>query len=181
MLATGCESAFAPQSVDIFPKVDVQSSQIGAGHTIKLSVIDERPRQTLGIRGANQTGSNLTIEGNLSAIVQGALVEGLERQNFKPVDGSGKESRELRVEIRNLDYTVLQEFWYIKLNIDTTLKAFCIQSTQRPYEQLYRGEFVKNVQLIQSREENSSHISSALSTAVNSLLADQKLLACLNE
>jgi len=112
--------------------------------------------------------------------VQKALVEGLARQRFKPVIDANPESRELRVEIRNLDYTMLMGFWAGTLKVDISLKAICIRGSQRPYEQLHRGEFTESVQVVQGAEANNSYISQAVSGAVNSLLQDRKLLTCLS-
>lgn len=180
ILVSGCMDM--PQAVVISPRVDVRASEIGFKHSININVIDERPRKTLGTRGAHLNGANLTIEGDLSATVQQALIEGLAKQNFKPIIGSNMENRELRVEIRNLDYiTTYKLLEGSSLGIDTTFKAFCIRGTQRPYEQIYRGAFVRNLQFPQTDEENNTSISNVVSDAINSLLKDQRLLTCLSE
>lgn len=174
---SGC--AFTPQSVNILPKIDTPASQIGSGHEVTLNVVDERPRQTLGTRGVKGVGAELTIQGDLSETIKKAISEGLENQSFKPLSGENPENRELRVEIRNLDYNVTQGFWAGTLRVDTSLKAICLQGEQRPYEQLHRGELVESVQVVQSDEANNSYISQAVSAAVNSLLKDEQLLSCL--
>ena len=177
--ASGC--AFTEQAVVISPRIDVAASPMGADHAVNLNVVDERPRQTLGTRGVRGVGAELKVEGDLSDIVRKALDEGLTKLNFKPLVGSNPEGRELRVEIRNLDYTVIQGFWAGTLRVDTSLKAICIRGAQRPYEQLHRGEFVESIQVVRTANENNSDISQAVSVAVNSLLRDQKLLTCLSE
>lgn len=178
-LSSGC--AYTPQAVIISPKLDVAASRVGADHALNLNVVDERPRQTLGTRAVRGIGADLTIEGDLSTIVRKSLAEGLANLNFKPLLDSNPEARELRVEIRNLDYTVIQGFWSGTLRVDTSLKAICVRGAQRPYEQLHRGEDVESIQVVQSAEANNSYISKAVSAAVNSLLKDQKLLTCLSE
>jgi uncharacterized lipoprotein len=177
-LSSGC--AYTPQAVVISPKVDERASQMGADHAVNLNVIDERPRQTLGTRGIRGIGgADLTIEGHLWAIVQKALAEGLANLNFMPLLDSNPEGRELRVEIRNLDYTVTQGLWGGTLRVGASLKAICVRGGQRPYEQLHRGEVVESVQVVQTAEVNNSYVSQAVSAAVNSLLRDQELLTCL--
>ena len=178
-LSSGC--AFTSQAVSISPQVNVQASEVGADRSVNLNVVDERPRQTLGTRGVQGVGANLTIEGDLSATVKKALVEGLTKQKFKPLIDSNPENRELRVEIRNLDYTVIRGFWSGTLKVDISLKAICVRGSQRPYEQLHRGEITESVMVVQSAEANNSYISQAVSAAVNSLLKDRKLLTCLSE
>ena len=103
--------AFTPQAVVITPRLEVESSRIGADQSLGLSVVDERPRQTLGTRGVRGIGAELTIAGNLQEIVQEAISEGLSRRGFRSLYGQSTEGRDLRVEIRNLDYTVIEGFW----------------------------------------------------------------------
>jgi uncharacterized lipoprotein len=143
--SSGC--VWAPQAVIISPQVDVQASEVGADRSIHLNVVDERPRKTLGTRGVRGVGADLTIEGDLVTTIQKALIEGLAKQRFKPLLDSNPESRELRLEIRNLDYTVIMGFWTGTLKVDISLKAICIRGSQRPYEQLHRGEVTESVSL----------------------------------
>lgn len=179
VLASGC--AFVDQAVVISPKVDVQTSEVGADRSVNLNVVDERPRKTLGTRGVRGVGADLTVEGDLSATIRKALADGLAMQRFKPLIDSNPEGRELRVEIRNLDYTMIMGFWAGTLKVDISLKAICIRGVQRPYEQLHRGEVAESVQVVQSDEANNAYISQAVSAATNSLLNDRKLLTCLSE
>lgn len=176
--ASAC--AFEPQAVVITPKVEAADSRIGANRPINLNVVDERPRSTLGTRGVKGVGADLTISGDLAAIVRDSLIDGLTRQNFRPLVGQNPESRELRVEIRNLDYTVTQGFWTGSLRVDTSLKTICIRGVQRPYEFLHRGENADDVMVVQTAESNNVYISKAVSAAIASVLKDQALLTCLS-
>jgi uncharacterized lipoprotein YajG len=178
-VSSGC--AFAPQAVMISPTIDVQASEVGADHSVKLTVVDERPRKTLGTRGVQNVGADLTIQGDLALTIQNAIARGLAQQRFTPLIDSNPESRELRVEIRNLDYMMIMGFWAGTVKVDTSLKAICVRASQRPYEQLHRGEIADSVQLVQSAAANNSYVSQAVSAAVNSLLQDRKLLTCLSE
>ena len=69
---SGC--AFARQSVVISPKVDVPVSRVGADRASGLTIVDERPRQTLGTRGVRGVGAELTVQGDLRTIVETALL-----------------------------------------------------------------------------------------------------------
>ena len=175
---SGC--AFAPQAVVISPKVDVPVSRVGADRALGLTIVDERPRQTLGTRGVRGVGAELTVQGDLRTIVETALLEGLAKQSFKAKAGQGADGRDLRVEIRHLDYMLIQGFRAGTLRVDIGLKANCVRGDQRRYEQLHRGEFVESVQVVQGPEANDAYISQAVSGAVNSLLKDEKLIACLS-
>jgi uncharacterized lipoprotein len=173
---TGC--AFTPQAIVVSPKLDVKASKIGGDKALAIDVIDERPRQTLGTRGAGgNIGAELTLAGDLKTVVQNALAEGLAKQSFKMKTGG--DDRQLRVEIRTLDYAVIRGMWAGTLRIDVGLKATCMRGTQRQYEQLHRGEFSESIQVIPRDEANNAYVSEAVSNAVNAVLRDEKLSSCL--
>lgn len=175
--ASGC--AFAPQAVKLSPVVKVEQSSVGANQTVRVNVVDERPKSTLGTRGARGVGAELTLEGDLAEIVRTSLSDGLARKGFTAQSMKGAEERELRVEIRSLDYGVTVGFWSGDLRTQCSLKAICIHGSERPYEKLHRGEFKENVQVVQGAEANNIYVSNALSEALNNVLADRELIECL--
>lgn len=170
----GC--AFQKQAIQLAPKVEVAPSTIGAGKMTMVNVSDERPRTTLGTRGVGGIGEQLTVQGDVPAILKTAITEGLQRQGFAT---DGPMENQLRVEIRNLDYAVNSGFWAGKLNIEFLLKGICIKGSARPYENMYRGEYRKNVQVVQGEESNNIFVNDVVSQAVNALLKDEQLMRCL--
>lgn len=176
-LASGC--AFAPQAISIKPRVEATPSRIGGGRDLPVNVVDERTKKTLGTLAPGNVGADLSLEGSLVETVQKAVGEGLTRMNFKPSSVRAGGGHELRIEIRNLDYTTIRGFWAGTLRVDAGLKAICVREGMRPYEKLHTGEFVESVQVVQSKEANARYISTALSSAVNALLADKELIECL--
>lgn len=177
--ASGC--AFTPQAIPITLAVEVASSQVGAGQELPLNVVDERPRRTLGTVAPGNIGADISIEGSLVDSVQKAVREGLMRANFRPISSNAGAKRELRIEIRNLDYTAIMGFWSGTVRVDAGLKGICIRNGLRPYEKLYVGEYIESVQLVQQKEANTKYISAAVSSAVNTLLADKELNTCLSQ
>ena len=172
--ATGC--AFQKQAIQLRPQLNVASSSVGSGKLTMVNVADERPRATLGTRGVQGIGEQLTIEGDLSSIVKNAVEEGLKQQGFAV---NGPIANQLRVEIRNLDYVVNSGFWTGRLNVEFLIKGVCVKSGARPYEQTYRGEFRENVQVVQGEAANNRYVNAAVSDGINSLLNDQALMSCL--
>jgi uncharacterized lipoprotein len=152
---------------------------VGQDQKVLINVVDERPRSTLGTRGVRGIGAEIGVEGNLCGPVRNAISSGLKRQGFSPDDTRPADGRELRVEIRNLEYTVIQGFWAGTLRTECGLKAVCIMGNTRPFENLYRGEFQESIQVIQSEEANDRYINSAVSSAINALLNDPQLMRCL--
>ncbi|RDZ26147.1 YajG family lipoprotein [Lysobacter silvisoli] len=173
---SGC--AFQKQAIRLEPKLEAPQSTIGSGKLTMVNVADERPRSTLGTRGVAGIGEQLTVEGDLRKIIENSVTQGLQQQGFAT---DGPMENQLRVEIRNLDYVVNSGFWAGKLNIEFLLKGICIKGNARPYEQMYRGEYRKNVQVVQGAASNNLFVNDVVSQAINSLLKDEKLMRCLAE
>ena len=161
------------------PDIQATPSSVGQGQPVLLTVADERPRSTLGTRAAKGVGAEISLQGDLVTVVREAVSNGLQRQGFTPTSEKAADGRELRVEIRNLDYGVTVGFWSGTLRTECGLKAVCILGSNRPYEKLYRGEFEESVQVVQTAEANETYINTALSRALNALLQDPQLSSCL--
>ena len=174
MALSGC--VFQKQAIQLAPRIDVSASTIGSGKMTMVNVADERPRTTLGTRGVGGIGEQLTVQGDVPAILKTAITDGLQRQGFAT---NGPIENQLRVEIRNLDYAVNSGFWAGKLNIEFLLKGICIKGNNRPYENMYRGEYRKNVQVVQGQDSNNVFVNDVVSQAVNALLKDEQLMRCL--
>jgi|GEM_PF-2185028 len=121
----------------------------------------------------------MTIDGEVTDIVRSAIEDGLSKQNFA-VTQDTLEERQLRVEIRNLDYDVIVGFWAGTLKVDTTLKGVCQHGSVRPYEGMHRGQFTESVQVVQGAEANDGYVSDSVSKAINALLSDRELMQCLS-
>jgi hypothetical protein len=83
-----------------------------------INVVDERPRSTLGTRGVRGIGAEISVEGNLCVPIRNSVSSGLKRQGFSPDDTRPADGRELRVEIRNLDYTVFRAFGRVRYELN---------------------------------------------------------------
>ncbi len=177
VITSGC--AFTPQAVKIKPEPQVATTTAGQGKSLSVAVIDERPRKTLGTRGVKGVGAEIAIDGDLPSIVEESLIRGLRRQGFTPTSNNPSEPRQLRAEIRNLDYELLMGFWAGKLRTAFGLKAYCVLGTNRPYERLYLGEFRESVQVVQGQEANERYINAAVSKALDELFQDSSLTNCL--
>ncbi len=172
--------AFAPhKQIAIKPDISVTNSTIGQGQNIGIVVVDERTKSTLGTRGVRGVGSEIAVEGDLRIPIRNSIADGLKRQGFTPVNENPPDDRQLRVEIRNLDYNVIMGFWSGTLKTGCGLKGVCILGNSRPYEKLYLGEFQESIQVVQSEAANERYINAAVSSAVNNLLQDIQLMRCL--
>jgi len=177
ILTSAC--AFSPQVVVPTPTVDCPDAMVGKGHTVTLNVLDERVNSVLGTRSVQGTGAEISCGGDLAAIVEGAISDGLRRQGFAVIDQSSVNSLELRVEIRSLSYKITRGFWMGGLRVECFLKAVCLDGKSWGYENVYRGESTANVGRVPSAAENEEYINKAISNAINLLLQDQKMLKAL--
>ena len=129
-IAAGC--AFTPHSIVLKPDVQVAPSSVGAGRVLLVTVVDERPKSTLGTRGVRGVGAEITLQGDPQAVVQTSVNDGLRKQGFAPTADRPADGRELRVEIRTIDYGVTQGLFGGNLRTEAGLKAVCILGALRP-------------------------------------------------
>ena len=166
-----------PQALTVTPELRVSGSGVGAGRAVQLSVADKRASPALGSAIAYEPG-DFTVRGDLAAVLREALATGLERQGFSV---SGNAPRELRVEFLALDYGVVERSGLSRYaEALARLKAGCIVEEKTQLERMHRGELRKPVFLTAHDERtNSQYVSVAVSDALNALLADRELIACL--
>ena len=182
-LGTSC--GFAPQSMTLRPKVELAATTLGQGRTVGMTVVDERPRSIVGYRAIaapqyGGLGGAITTAGDPSSAVQAALADGLRRHGFNPVTGQVPEGRELRAEIRGLDYNANQVPFAWQVRVEATLKGICVVGSARPYESTYRGEYGEtSVMVMPSDSANEEYLNLVLSQAIHRLLQDTQLIQCL--
>lgn len=166
-----------PQTLTIAPEVRVPRGQPGAGRPLQLSVADKRASQALGDMRTYEAG-DYSVRGDLAAIVRDALSTGLARLGFEP---SAAAARELKVEILALDYGVVERSGISRhVEAGARLRAQCMRDAKPALERTHRGELRKPVFLTALEERvNSAHASAVVSDAINALLADRELVACL--
>jgi uncharacterized lipoprotein len=176
---SGC--AVTPQKVILAPNVDVKASNIGNGQELILTTVDERTSKAIGTRGISGFGAEIISEKDVTAIVRQEIEKGLMAQNFKISDSSNGVIKELRVEIRNIEYNLTPAIFSGTLRTESALKGICLNDGKRIYEQLYRGGSEKKVLVTQFAKENAVHINKAVSESISNLLKDAALMRCLTK
>jgi len=125
-------------------------------------------------------GGQITLRQDLVSVLQAAIAEALKQQGFVPVTRvDDADGRQLRVEVRNLDYNVIVGFWTGTVRTECALKGICIVGASRPYEEFYRAVREETILFVQSDSANEEYINDVLSRALQELLSDSKLLQCL--
>ena len=177
LVSTSC--ALTPLSVTLRPKVEVAATSFGQGRTVGVTVVDERPRSIVGYRGVGTMGATITTAGDPPSAVRAALADGLRRHGFTPVVGQVPEGRELRAEIRGLDYTISQAIFGGTRRAESTIKGICVMGSTRPYEGTYRGEHEESLHIAQTDAAIEADLNRVLSQAIQRLLQDAQLIQCL--
>jgi uncharacterized lipoprotein YajG len=178
-MSSGC--AFQAQAVKITPEIKSTSSVSGEGKSVQLVILDERPSQIVGQRGAGTAGADMTVDGDLQGIVAKAISDGLAQRRFAAQTQDSHDLSRLRVEIRNLQSKNIVGFWAGTLRDEFSLKAVCKPVKGADYEQMYNGLYETSIQVVPTGDANNRYVSAAVSDAVNKLVNDDQLLRCLAE
>lgn len=167
-----------PQQVDFKLQVAPASKPVATGQQIGVTVVDERPRDVIGYRGVGKFGATITSKQDLSLSIQSTLLNALKRLGFAPSTAAAP--RQLRVEIRNLEYSLIPGVFVGTVETEAALKAICVVDKVPEYDRLYRGKSQEQVIAVQFAAKNEEHINNALSEATQSILDDGQLLTCLH-
>ena len=176
--ASGC--AYTPMTVALDPATAVPASEIGAGQTVYLSVVDERTERQIGNRGSGMMkGAKITLEEDLEVVVHSALTDMLETKGFQiSQDDTGARKPNLRVDIRGLEYDTSTGFWTGGVQVTAALKATANGETGN-YDNFYRYDNEDRVVFVPGADSNSERINVALSSVLQQLVSDDDLLAVL--
>ena len=101
VLLAGC--ALTSQPAVLKPALPLSRTDLGRGIAVALKVVDERPDQTLGHRGAGMKGAKITTAQDVAEVFREKIVEGLTTYHFDPVPSTASISKSLTIEIRLID------------------------------------------------------------------------------
>ncbi|MBL1431843.1 MAG: hypothetical protein COB94_000105 [Gammaproteobacteria bacterium] len=168
----GC--AFNSQTVELAPQVDVAKADFGKGNEIFVSIVDERPSQSLGRRGTGYgPAGEITAATNLTEVIKTQVTDGLTVKGFKVTDNADSE-RKLIVEVRQLEYSTSTGFWTGGVHIQGAMKGVAKRGT-KSYEKMYRHDKEERIVIVPTAETNSVWINNALSGILSEIFQDDKL------
>jgi len=177
-LSLGCATT-KPQNVRLDPPVQVARSSAGQGKTLSLQVKDTRPRKTLGIVGdLGSRYAHVSIEDDFSSTLYQNVSAGLREMGFTVQPTPAADQRALVIEVREIEYESLKK----GLSYDTQAKvavAALGQNKGESYERLYSAGETKSAPFPPSAEDNTRTVNALVSTALQDMLADDKLIATL--
>jgi Uncharacterized lipoprotein. len=175
---SGC--AFNSQTVQLDPHVEVVPSDMGAGKAVGLIVVDERASNSLGRRGtaAIARAAEIKSDRDLAVVVHDKVAAGLKAKGFA-VSDSRDEPTELKLELRDFEYSTSTGFWTGGIHVNGAIKAVA----RRPgdnFEQMYRTENERRVVVVPTAGKNSDDINSGLADLLRKILNDVGLLRFLS-
>jgi uncharacterized lipoprotein len=174
LLVNGC--AYTPQKVLIDPDCNISLSNIGKGKSVAVKVVDERPKETIGHRGAGYlTGAEITTDQDISSVIYDEVEGALERKGFKAVSFTEEEKRFLKIEVRLIDYSTSAGFWHGYLHTKSAMKVFAKNGVDS-YEKLYREENEENLWFVPGDEHNVELINIIVGDVIEQMFSDSQLL-----
>jgi uncharacterized lipoprotein YajG len=174
------------QTVEFQPQVTTPASNAGAGRTLSLSVVDDRPDITIGYRQGSlgRTAGAIRTDQDLPEVVRAAIADGLSRMQFRVVPLGQPADASLKVELRQLEYQSSSGVLTEGAHARSALKATAVRrpgaaGTAYLYERLYRAESEMQSVLPPTASDNRALLNAILSTTIQQLLDDPELIGFL--
>lgn len=179
IFAAGC--AFAPQSANLNPAVNVTTTNIGKNRTVHIEVVDDRATKSLGRRGSGYgPAASITAGGDLSVIIREELTKGLQAKGFKVVERKKSARNDLKIEIRNLKYTTSQGLFTTGIHVASAFKVYA-KNRKSSIDKMYRFQKDKNAFFVPRASTNEKWINQVLSNTLEKILSDEELLTHLSK
>lgn len=174
----GC--AWVKQSATLKLEPVVASSQVGKGVRVAVRVTDRRPSTTIGYRGLDSKNAAITTDQDVAALFQEKVIEGLKKKGFDAFAYEGERGRLLNVEVRLIDYSTDMEFWQGSAKVQAELVAIVPKDGTR-FEQVYFAERKETIVEAPGAKTNERMINSTITTALQKLFDDPRLMNYLAE
>jgi uncharacterized lipoprotein YajG len=177
LAAGGC--AWTSQELHVRPAPHPPPISVGEGRAVSLDVVDTRGTAVIGRRAFGVGGGKILVGDDLVGVVRDELSRGLRQLGFKPKERLEPGAARLRVEIRQISYSVTQGMAVAVLHVGVAIHASCTGGNGDLLERLYDGEDDEHLVVAQSASQNEHYVSDALTQALEQLLRDDALTGCL--
>jgi uncharacterized lipoprotein YajG len=177
MIAQGC--TLKPQYLRIDPVVKVKESQIGNGRTIGLRVSDARPDKKLGEVGdPDRKMVDVRVEEDPSPAIYKRVKDALTGMGFSVQPSSDAMVSSLDITIRKFDLQSEKQ----ALTFETELRAEVsahVANGSESYDRQFNVRTRRESAGPPYEKDSTQLVNTAMSQALDDLLADQDLLAVL--
>lgn len=170
--------ACSSQAVQLQPQVVSAHFLAANGQLIKLAVRDERPSALVGTRGDTTRLGDVTVAGDVEAIVARSLTDAFTATGFR-VQPAVSSDATLVVDIRHVAF---QEHTGVATNkrlAEAAVSARVMQGSRIVFERLYRGSSENRGLFAGSASGNATLVNSAMGETLQKLASDGELLSAL--
>jgi uncharacterized lipoprotein YajG len=170
----GC--ALKNQSLRIDPEVKVKESQIGIGKTVGLRISDARADKKLGEVGdPDRKMVDVTVDEDPSPAIYERVKQALSRMGFSVQPYSSTMDRTLAIEIRTLELQSVKKPLTFYTELRAEVAAHAANSTAY-YDRQFNVRTRKESAAPPYQKDSTKLVNTAVSQALEDLLADEQLL-----
>ena len=177
-LLAGC--ALKPQYLKVDPQqIRVPESQVGKGQTVGLQVTDVRPAKKLGEVGdPNNKMVDVSVEEDPSPKIYQRVKEALERMGFTVQPYAEGAKPALQLEVRRLDLQSVKTPFTFETELRAEVAAHATK-TNGYYDRQFNVRTRKDGAAPPYEKDSNALVNTAISQALEDLLADEQLIATL--
>ncbi len=173
----GC--TLKPQYLRIDPVIKVAEAQIGAGKSVSLRVSDPRPDKKLGEVGdPDQKMVDVRVEEDPSPAIYKQVEQALIRLGFSVQPYSETLDPTLDIKIYGLELKSVKKPLTFDTEVRATVAAHAVNSTEY-YDRQFNVRTRKVGAVPPYEKDSTLLVNTAVSQALEDLLADEQLLAML--
>lgn len=175
----GC--SLKPQNLRLDPQpVKIQESSIGSGTTVALEIKDARSTKKLGEVGdPDNKMVDVSVEEDPSPKIYARVSEALTRMGFTVVPYADGADPSLKLEIRRLDLTSVKTAFTFETELRAEVAAHAARSNSY-YDRQFNVRTRKDGAAPPFEKDSTALVNTAISQALEDLLADEQLLATLS-
>ena len=144
-----------------------------------MSVKDSRANKTLGVTGDKSAQFDISIKGDIEAILNSKMVAALEKQGIQAVSGDSNPKKFL-IELEQLMLNSIKNprFGYVTtLNVEIVAS---IVNGNKKYSKRYTVSTEKELGSVSSSRDSTKLVNDAMSQALSSIVNDDALLRALD-
>lgn len=172
-------AACSSQAVELRPQaVGTRLYANANGQLVTLAVRDERPTETIGMRGTTVRLGDITAAGDVPSIVSKAITDALHGTGFR-VEQLPSTQADLVVDLRHLTFAEHKGMWTGKSDANAAINARVMRNGSIVFERLYRGTSASRGMLVGTARSNAGLVNASLTDAVQRLANDTELMAAL--
>lgn len=177
MIMQGC--ALKPQYLRIDPPVKVKEANIGNGKIIGLRVADARPDKKLGEVGdPDRKMVDVRVEEDPSPAIYARVKQALTKLGFSVQPYSDAMTSTLEITVRNLALTSEKQPLTFETELQAAVAAHVANGTEF-YDRQFNVRTRKDSAAPPYQKDSTKLVNTAVSQALDDLLADEDMLAML--